>query len=113
MCFIARVSDDTDALAIAAILCLTLVAGRLALPVSAESYEWAQYLLLGAAMPLAAVWLARVRRPPWLVQALAATGTAAALLYVGASGRWIALPIAAAQLSLTAAVVRGRPGLGE
>src|SRR5262245_57400638 len=99
-------------LAIAGVIGIALAVGH-ALPFSGESSEWAEYLTLGGVTPLAVVCLSWRAVPRWVATALAFIGTVAAVGYVAWSGRWIAAPVAVAQVLLAAAVAGRRPTLCE
>lgn len=104
---------DRDAFAMAGALALTIALGHVLLPFAGESYEWAQHLLLGVAAPPAIWLLGRARAPRALRWTLAGIGIAALLGYVAGAGRWIAFPLGAVQVALSALVVGERPRLGD
>jgi hypothetical protein len=100
--FFAGLDEVTLAGALAAIL----VAGGLLVPFHGEAFEWAQYLVLGAFVPVTVLCVARGWLPIALRRSLGVLGIGAALLYIGCARRWVALPLGMVQVLLTAVLVR-------
>jgi hypothetical protein len=91
-----------DGLAVLGVLAAAIIGAGAALPLDGEPAEWVHWLVLGAALPVAAICAARLPADALLFQLLAMAGAAAVGWYVVRVERWIAVPLGIVQVLLTA-----------
>src|SRR5262245_11431677 len=91
---LARLPAGTAAgLAVLGVLAAAIIGAGAVLPLDGEPAEWVHWLVLGAALPVAAICAARLPADALLFQLLAMAGAAAVGWYVIRVERWVAVPL--------------------